>query len=136
MVIFAQAVVAQDAVPGLLAQMESRNWDERSGALERIVKLSDAMRDPLVRSALMSRLDAENQLVRQTLRDSNEQKAVEELYGEGYAEYFAELLDVVGDFADWDDPATLRIPGPRARTTPTPSSRSDWRLMRTKSCPS
>jgi hypothetical protein len=99
----------QDVVPGLLAELESRSWTDRSGALERIIKLPDAMKNPVVRSALLSRLDAENQLIRQTLRESNGQRSVGSLYGEGYSEYYSALGDAVDESANWDDANTLRI---------------------------
>ena len=97
---------AQNVVPGLLAELGSQNWMDRSTALERIIKLPGAMQDPVVRSALLSRLDAENQLTRQTLRESNGQESVD---GEGYAEYYSALLGAVSESANWDDANTLRI---------------------------
>ena len=50
---------AQESVVGLLAQLESGNWTERSNALDRLTKMPDAMRSDVVRAALLSRLDAE-----------------------------------------------------------------------------
>jgi hypothetical protein len=71
-----------------------------------MIKLTGEMQNPVVRSALLSRLDAENQLIRQTLRESGGQDSVD---GEGYAEYYAALLGAASEFANWDDPSTLRI---------------------------
>ena len=102
----AAAAGAQDVVSGLLAQLESRNPMERSGALERIVKLPGATQNPVVSSALLSRLDAENQLNRKALRESDGQRSAG---GEGYAEYCAALGDAVDGSADWAYPNTLRI---------------------------
>jgi hypothetical protein len=105
----ASAADPQDVVPGLLAQLESQSWSERWAALDQIVKLPDAMRTPAVRSALLSRLNEENQILRQTLRESNGARSVGDAYGEGYGEYYAGLLGAVGDTADWGDSTTLRI---------------------------
>ena len=100
---------AQDPILVLLAQMESQNWVERSKALEQIVKVPGALQQPVVRSVLLSRLDTENQIIRQTLRDSHDQRGVSDVYGEDYGEYVDALGDAVEAFVDWEDSATLRI---------------------------
>jgi hypothetical protein len=100
---------AQEVIPGLLAELESQNQMERASALDRLLKLPDALQSPVVRSALLSRLDAENQLNRTALRLSNGTKPAGDGDGEGYAEYVATLLGAVADSASWEDANTLRI---------------------------
>ena len=84
-----------------------------------------ALQQPVVRSVLLSRLDTENQIIRQTLRDSHDQKGVAAVYGEDYGEYVGALGDAVEAFVDWEDSATLRILAQQAfKLTRTPSSQS------------
>lgn len=62
-----------------------------------------------MRSALLAALDAENKLIRSTLRESGGALGVSDKYGEGYSEYVADLLGSVSSFADFSDPAVLRV---------------------------
>lgn len=107
MAALAAAAVAngQELLSGLLAQLESRDQLERSDALSRIATLPGAAKSPVVCAALLSRLDQENQIIRQTLQESHGQHGV----SEGFAEYVSDLAGIVAECADWNDARTVRV---------------------------
>jgi hypothetical protein len=68
-----------------------------------------ALARPDVREALLSLVDREDELVVETLRESDGQVGVSVKFGEEFGEYLALLSDTVDSFADWTDPRHVCI---------------------------
>lgn len=106
--LFTGALAAQSALPLLLGQLGSPDWQKRAEAFERIVKEPGALENTQVRASLLSTLDKENMFWRSVLRlGPNSKVPVGE--AESFGEYCSTLLGVVEGYADYSSPETLRI---------------------------
>jgi len=104
-------------VSALLAKLRSSDGGERAQAYEKLRSDSMALEAPKVRAALVDLLDRENlesdSRMREALRRAKEPthktKGENEARGEGWAEYFSELVSTVASIADWSDPHQVCI---------------------------
>ena len=99
---------AQDPISGLIMQLGSSDWSQRSEAVNQLLQLH-ALESVPVQAALTSTLDSENQSQVTTLRQSSGQTGASGVYGEGYSEYYATLLGTVLSFASFSAPTTARV---------------------------
>lgn len=83
-----------------LARLRSDDGGDRDAAFYQLRSDPAAMRNPQVQSALLDLLDRENQ-------ESTAGKHAGE--GEGYGEYYSDLLGSVESFANWGDPRPVCI---------------------------
>jgi HEAT repeat protein len=98
-------------VADLLTKLHSKDWTERSDAVDEIRTGASALRSQEVRAALIDLLDWENRETDKALRDAGKQNRQEarnnspgESGEEGYGEYIAWLAQTVESFANWNDP--------------------------------
>jgi hypothetical protein len=89
-----QGSLRKPDIEALLSKLGSRDGGDRDVALYRLRSDEAALRNIEVRSALISLLDREN-------REAEAGMHIGE--GEGYGEYFSDLLGTVESFADWSD---------------------------------
>ena len=102
--------IAEGNYGALLAKLRSDNWQERAEAVERLDAMPDVLQSDEVKKALIDLQERENQLIEQTLRESNGRDGVSVKYGEGYSEYyFGPLSSAVGKVADYSDQHTLEV---------------------------
>ena len=96
----------EQSVAPLLAQLHSAKKSERAEAYQKLRSNPTALRNPMVRAALLDLLDRENQELDASLlatqKTGHDSKANDD--GDGYAEYYGFLLDTVDSFANWNDP--------------------------------
>jgi HEAT repeat protein len=92
--------------PIVLAGLNNRDWRQRADAY---ANLKEDQERPDVRAALLVLLDRENQVIRNTLLESDGKIPVSDKYGEGYSEYYAQLLGSVEQTVDWYDPHEVCI---------------------------
>jgi hypothetical protein len=85
------------------SDLVSSDWERRADAYAGIKDNQEALRNPDVRKSLVDLLDRENQVVHQTLVESNGNTGPAVKYGEEYGEYYAQLLNTVDEVADWHD---------------------------------
>lgn len=84
----------QASVESLLAKLRSNDESAKDTAFYKLRSDPIAMRSAKVRSAMLSLLDQENR---------EAEAGVHMGEGEGYGEYFSDLLGTVESFADWND---------------------------------
>lgn len=87
-------------IDALLVQLRSNDGGRRDTAFYQLRSNQVAMRSAKVRSALLSLLDQENHEAEAGMHMGE---------GEGYGEYFSDLLGTVESFADWNDPRQVCI---------------------------
>lgn len=75
------------------ADLRSADWGTRASAFDALQKLPGVWRSPAMARQLAELLGRELSLIDATLRSSGMRTGVAEKYGEGYAEYEAEVLD-------------------------------------------
>jgi hypothetical protein len=92
--------------PSVLAGLQSPDWRQRADAY---ASLKEDRERPDVRDALLVLLDGENELIHKTLVESDGKVGVSEKYGEGYSEYYAQLLGSVEQTVDWYEPREVCI---------------------------
>lgn len=85
----------EPSVPDLLTKLHSRQWSDRSDALDEMRSDQAVLQSRKLQAVLIDLLDQENQG-----KDTGGEKGG----GEEFAEYFASLREVVNSFADWNDP--------------------------------
>lgn len=100
---------SQNTIPVLIGQLGSPDWSQRSNALDQLPQVPGALQNAQVESALISTLNSENQLIVAALRQSGGLSGLSGQYGEGYSEYYANLLGAVATFANFSDPNTVQI---------------------------
>lgn len=93
----------------LLGDLSSPEWQKRASAYDAIKVDPKALQRPAVKSALISLLDRENQLIHKIWTESKGNVGVSEKFGEEYSEYVADLQDTVAQIADWHDARQLCI---------------------------
>lgn len=94
----------------LLSQMRSDQWQQRANAVQQILSKPIALQSDQVKKSLIDLLERENQLIEDTLRESDGEKGVSVKYGEEYSEYYSGLLlDTVEKAADYSDKHTLEV---------------------------
>jgi hypothetical protein len=108
--VWGQQIAPQSSVADLLAKLHSKDWTERSDAVDEIRTDASALSSRQVQTALLDLLDQENRerdegsRMRQTGSRPNAATASgEEDVGEGYGEYCAWLAQTVESFASWND---------------------------------
>jgi HEAT repeat protein len=105
-----QSPASGPSVSDLLAELHSKDWAERSHALDQIRSEPATLRSPKVQVALVDLLDRENRETSESLHVAQEpshQDAIGsagEEDGEGYGEYCTWLAETVASFVDWNDP--------------------------------
>jgi HEAT repeat protein len=105
-----QSPASKPSVPDLLTKLQSKDWTERSDAVDEIRADPDALRSPKIRATLIDLLDRENRETDEALRNAKNprpQANTESTEGdaqEGYGEYCAWLSQTVESFANWNDP--------------------------------
>ena len=107
-----QAPSSKPGVSDVLAKLQSKEWTERSSAIEQIYDNPAVLHSAKLRTALMDLLDRENRESyesshkAQTTKpsDTNAARAEEGPEGEEFAWYSSSLTDIVGSFANWTDP--------------------------------
>lgn len=85
------------------SDFKSTDWGQRADAYAGVKDNQEALRNPEVRKALVDLLERENQVVHQTLVESNGNIGPAVKYGEDYGEYYSQLLNTVYTIADWHD---------------------------------
>jgi hypothetical protein len=92
-----------------ITQLKSNNWEDRAKAFYTIHSIDSSPDAKEIKAALLDLLDRENQLIESTLKESNGEKGVSVKYGEGYSEYYSDLLRFVEKQSDLSDKRTLSI---------------------------
>lgn len=126
-----QAPASKPNVADLLAKLHSKDWTERSDAVDEIRTDPSALSSRQIRTALLDLLDQENRegdegsRMHQSGSHPNVTTANgQEDVGEGYGEYCAWLAQTVESFANWNDPRQACILVNAAQIT-YPSSSAD-----------
>lgn len=126
-----QAPTPRPDVAGLLAKLHSKDWTERSNAVDDVRTDPDMLHSQAIRAALLNLLDWENRKADKVFREArthNHQEAdnqdSEDAGTEGYGEYCAWLAQTVESFANWNDPRQACILVNAAQIT-YPSSSAD-----------
>jgi hypothetical protein len=97
-------------VSDLLAKLHSKDWTERSDAVDEIRSDPHALHSRKIQAALIDLLDWENRKADNAFREAGKQSHHDadtksgDGGGEGYGEYCAWLSQTVESFANWDDP--------------------------------
>lgn len=84
-------------------------WLPRYHALENLKKQTKGQFSEAQKAQLISQLQDENRFIHEFNSKNQGEKSLDAEYGEGYGEYYSDLLDTVVKFADWNNPATLRF---------------------------
>src|SRR5262249_34049213 len=92
-----------------ITQLKSNNWEDRAKAFYSIHSIDSSPNAKEIKAALLDLLDRENQLLESTLKESNGEKGVSVKYGEGYSEYYSDLLRFVEKQSDLSDKRALSI---------------------------
>lgn len=98
-----QTPATKPTVAGVLVQLNSKYWAERSDALDEIGSDQALLHSRTIQAKLIDLLDQENRGP-DTGSKGNDSEAGRDKGDEEYAEYFASLREVVSSFADWNDP--------------------------------
>jgi hypothetical protein len=105
-----QSPAGRSSISDLLSKLHSKDWTERSDALDQIRSDPAALQSRKVQAALIDLLDRENRETSESLHVAHEpsHQNVNESDGEadaeGYGEYCTWLGETVNSFADWNDP--------------------------------
>lgn len=98
--IAASDVLCQSSPPASARQLGSADWRERTKAFETISKESGAWTGPQMRAALLSLYRLEDDVTISSLRESGGKVPAGDRFGEGYAEYTAEVFDTCFRYCD------------------------------------
>jgi len=104
---FVPHFVAQRALGDLVADLKSGNWVKREAAMTSLAQAPGYLAMPNVRLELRDLLSRETKLIEDLLRQGEGGAAAR--YGEGFAEYYAELLSVVYKTSNLRDPQALKV---------------------------
>jgi hypothetical protein len=104
-----QTEAPKSSVPALLSKLRSKNWWERSDAVDAIRLDTEALHSRKIQTALIDLLEQEYRKLDEGTgkaqapndRESNATGAEDD--GEGYGEYLSWLAETVSSFADWND---------------------------------
>jgi hypothetical protein len=99
--------MAQRALGVLLTDLKSENWTKRADAMAGLSQNSGHLAIPTVRLELRELLSRETRLIEDLLRQGNGGAAAR--YGEGFAEYYSELLSAVYKTSNLRDPQALMV---------------------------
>lgn len=104
-----QAPANRPTVSDLLSKLQSKDWTDRSQAVDEIRADPAALRSPKLRVALIDLLDRENREADKAFRNAKNASAQASTEStedteEGYGEYCAWLSQTVESFANWNDP--------------------------------
>lgn len=84
-------------------------WLPRYRALENLKKQTKGQFSEAQKAQLISQLQDENRFIHEFNSKNQGEKSLDAEYGEGYGEYYSDLLDTVVKFVDWNNPAILRV---------------------------
>jgi hypothetical protein len=99
----AQQAAPKPNVTSLLAKLYSKEESERAKAFTRLRANPANLRNPSVRTALITLLDHENHELDAQLAEAQKKGYPDEGDNAAWAEYYSDLLDAVDSFADWND---------------------------------
>jgi HEAT repeat protein len=106
-----QVPTAKPGVSDLVAKLHSKDWTERSEAVDQIRSDLAALHSRKVRGALIDLLDREKRQADESFREAQKPSRQPanaggggDEGGEAYGEYFASLREMVDSFGDWNDP--------------------------------
>lgn len=83
-------------------------WLPRYHALENLKKQTKGQLSEAQKGQLIAQLQDENRFIHEFNSKNHGEKSLDTEYGEGYGEYYSDLLDIVVKFADWNRPTVLR----------------------------
>jgi hypothetical protein len=98
----------QDQLVLIRKAMASSDWQSRAMAFGKLQSNSASLNQETVRSSLTALLETENRFLDSTLENSNGDKGVSDTSGEGYSEYYSELIGVVSSYATQGDVTALQ----------------------------
>ena len=104
---FAHQLMAQRAPDDLLADLKSGNWGKRADAMTGLAQNPGHLAMPTVRLELRELLSRETKLIEDLLRQGDGGAAAR--YGEGFSEYYSELLSAVYRTSNLRDPQGLKV---------------------------
>lgn len=93
----------------ITGQQPNTLWIARYRALENLKKQTKGQFSEAQKAQLTSQLQDENRFIHEFNSKNQGEKSLDAEYGEGYGEYYSDLLDTVVKFADWSNPASLRV---------------------------
>lgn len=104
-----QASAGKPGISDVLAKLQSKQWTERTSAIEQMYDNPDVLHSAKLQAALMDLLDKENMepcesSPKTTKPGTNTARAEEDPGEEEFAWYYSSLVDIVGSFANWTDP--------------------------------
>ena len=98
------------AVPSIvLGKLNSPSVPDRAAAFRSLLNSPEVFKAAPVADLIVNLLQRENQLVRSTLLESQGRVGVSQKYGEGYSEYYSQLLDTAARIGNKEDPRVLEI---------------------------
>jgi hypothetical protein len=99
-----QTQQSRSSVSSLLGKLQSKDWTERSDALDKIRFDPAALHSARIQKALVDLLEQEYGEDDKKSGKTQDGVSLQQDEDEGYAEYTSWLAETVSSFADWNDP--------------------------------
>jgi hypothetical protein len=93
----------------LIKQLQSSDPIQRASAFVTLEKSKGRLNSPGMQDVLLNLLDRENQLIADTLRESQGKRGISVKYGETFGEYYARVFDACHNFCDKQNPRTVEV---------------------------